>query len=117
MQAEDHYRLSSVEDKAKIHCLWNTSRSKYEPWCKKKEKVYMSYYNTHMKALKNAFEPGVFGLWSKEGIGFGVYASKNLSQAKKENQKEIHKLWGKAVSCKVANTSWSLVQKAAIKTP
>ena len=84
MQAEDHYRLSSVEDKDKVQCLWDlTSSHEKLPRCKETNKPYMSRYNTHTKALKDAFETGVFELRFEEGIGFGVYALQNLSQAKK----------------------------------
>jgi len=96
MQAEDNYRKSLNADAA---CVWKKNSGKTLPKKVRDSKRYKCRYNAHTKALKHAFESGVFEVKHEEGIGFGVFALKDLSPANAEDKREVKRLWACAQAC------------------
>ena len=85
MQAEDNYRKSLNADAA---CVWKKNSGKTLPKKVRDSKRYKCRYSAHTKALKHAFESGVFEVKHEEGIGFGVLPSRTcLLQMQKTNEK------------------------------
>eukprot|EP00957_Ditylum_brightwellii_P016581 1246081-Ditylum_brightwellii.AAC.1 len=91
MQAEDNFHVcfaaAAVTGEEKPSCLWWKSSGKKIPRKKRHNKPWNDAYKSHHMHLKNAFESSVFVLKLKEGIGFGVHTTKDMSPSCPEDKK------------------------------
>eukprot|EP00957_Ditylum_brightwellii_P074731 5680282-Ditylum_brightwellii.AAC.1 len=63
-----------------------------------------------MKGLGEAFKIGIFELWYKKCVGFGVHSISALSPNKWEDKKVVKLLWTDYQTCERFDSGWSLVE-------
>eukprot|EP00957_Ditylum_brightwellii_P182479 13900539-Ditylum_brightwellii.AAC.1 len=70
-----------------------------------------------MKGLREAFKKGIFELWHKKGVGFGVHTISALSPNKQEDKELVKLLWMDYQPCERIDSGWALVERCfMIKT-
>eukprot|EP00957_Ditylum_brightwellii_P072382 5501277-Ditylum_brightwellii.AAC.1 len=85
IHAEDHYHLSFNENSL---CFWFKCPGKEIPKKHCNNKAFRSFYNRHIKDIKEALKEGIFEVRYKEGVVFGVYTLSDLSPPQKRTRRQ-----------------------------